>query len=351
MRRHLLHQPMFRLAVPPVYGFMMYFLILLVMNSLYQIAETMLTQELLLCVLLAYLISESSRLATVFYERGLDRNLKKPLDILAIFLINGLVGSGLVYLAVYMYFIEYLDRTTIDTFRPELITLVTTYGISTFMYTLFYLSIHFLTSKNETEIRQEDLKRQNLEHQLEIFNNEINPDLLFQSLETLISLVHHNLDSAEDFVDRLSLTYRYILENRKRELVSLSEEIRASKNLFYLFQQKYPGQISLDVNDFNDQADRLLVPNSMPILLDYIINGSIISQRQPLKVSMEYDEQEDYLVIKHKDNDRLSIQHEIVKRQERLHEAYAYFTDRPVIQIKAYGDVFTKLPLLNINGA
>lgn len=349
MRKNLLSQPLFRITVPPVYGFMMYFLILLIMNNVLQLLDTMFTQELLICVILAYILSESVRFSTVVIERSTGEEFKKVHNLTLLFVVNILVGGGLVFLSVYGYFKWYIGYTSMASFSTELYSLVLPYSISALLYTLFYVSIYFLTQKNETELRQEDLKRQNLEHQLEIFNNEINPDLLFQSLETLISLVHHNQDVAEDFVDRLSLVYRYILDNRKRELITLKQEIAAVKNMFYLFKEKYPGQLDLEVKSIAGYENRLLVPNSMPLLLDCIVNGSIISTHQPLSITLELDKQEDYILLQFKENDKLSTSRDVKRRHESVHEAYAYFTDRPVIQIKAYGDVFMKLPLLDIN--
>ena len=348
MKKHLLNQAMFRVAVPPLYGFMMYFLILLINNSLYQIGETLITDELLVCVGLAYLVSESIRLATVLFERYAREQFRKPLSIASLFLLNAVIGGGIAFLALTIYFREYMDYEYFSSYREIITKLVTTYTISTLLYTLFYLSIYFLTVKNETQLEQEDLKRQNLEHQLEIFNNEINPDLLFQSLETLISLVHHDKDAAEDFVDQLSLVYRYILDNRKRELVPLREELRIAKTIVYLFKEKYPGQLDLSIDICDPYSERLLVPNATPMLLDCIINGSIISKYQPLSIQISCDKDEDYLVIQHKENDKLSASRYIKKSHETIHEAFAYFTDRPVIQIKAYGDVFIKLPLLDL---
>ena len=49
------------------------------------------------------------------------------------------------------------------------------------------------------------------------------------------------------------------------------------------------------------------------------------------------------------ENDKLSASRYIKKSQETVDQAFAYFTDRPVIKIKAYGDVFIKLPLLDLN--
>lgn len=349
MRKHLLNQALFRVAVPPLYGFMMYFLILLINNNLLQIGDTLLTEELLVCVSLAYLVSESARLSTVLFEKYTGEQFRTTLSIGLLFLLNLMVGLGVTYLGVTVYFRYIEGYEFLSSYRQPLVTLVTIYGISTALYTLFYLSIYFLTVKNESQLEQEGLKRQNLEHQLEIFNNEINPDLLFQSLETLISLVHHDKDAAEDFVDQLSLVYRYILDNRKRELVPLREEVRIAKTIVYLFKEKYPDQLSLDVDLCEPYSERLLVPNATPMLLDCIINGTIISKYQPLHIQISCDKEEDYLVIQHKENDKLSASAQVKKSQDTVDQAFNYFTDRPVIKIKAYGDVFIKLPLLDLN--
>lgn len=349
MRSHLLNQAMFRVVVPPFYGFMMYFLILLVNNNLEQIFYSLITDELLVCVLLAYLVSESIRFSTVLFEKYMDEQFRKPLSISLLFVLNLAVAIGMASLGVIAYFQGYWGNEYFSSYRTEFVTLVTTFSISSLLYTMFYLSIHFLTVKNDSELKKEDLKRQNLEHQLEIFNNEINPDLLFQSLETLIGLVHHDKDAAEDFVDQLSLVYRYILDNRKRELIPMREELRIAKTIFYLFKEKYPGQISLNIEECGAFEERLLVPNATPMLLDCIINGSIISKYRPLNIKISCDKDENYLIIQHNDNDKLSASHYIKQSQDALHEAFAYFTDRPVIQIKAYGDVFIKLPLLDLN--
>lgn len=348
MRKHLLDQPLFRITVPPLYGFMMYFLILLLNNSLAMIAETLLTAELMICIVLAFLISEPVRFCIVLFERKMGSEIRRSGNILLLFLSIIVLSAAIIFGAVYLYFTKIETYEYFVSFKPQLSKLVIIYTIGGFLYTLFYLSIYFLSVKNETELKKEDLKRQNLEHQLEIFNNEINPDLLFQSLETLISLVHHNVDAAEDFVDRLSMVYRYILDNRKKELIEVEDELNATKNLFLLFKEKYQGLISFSVDTKGMKTNSLLVPNSLPMLFDCVINSSIISKYQPLHVQISFDD-DNYLVLQYKENDKLSLDRFVKKRQKKLHEAFAYFSDRPVIEIKAYGDAFIKLPLLQLN--
>lgn len=349
MKRNLLNQPIFRLMVPPIYGIMMYLLILMINNNLGQLSETILNNELMLCAALAFLTSESIRFLIVLFERRVQENLRKTGNIASLFAVSLIAGAVVNFFAVDAYFRYFEGFQYFSSYASTLYTIVITYSVSALLYTLFFLSIHLLSIKNDSELKKEDLKRQNLEHQLEIFNNEINPDLLFQSLETLISLVHHNLDSAEDFVDRLALVYRYILDNRKKEVVSLDDELRASKNLIYLFKEKFPEQISLEIKNEKFATGKFMVPNTIPMVLDCMINGSIISPWQPMNLVIDCAGEDDYLVIQHKENDKLSNNKYIKNRYQNLHEAFAFFTDKPVIQIKAYGDTFIKLPLLDIN--
>lgn len=349
MKSNILDQPLFRLIVPSFYGLMMYILILLINNSLASLTDTVFTSELLLCVVLAYLISEPIRLVIILFERQLGEELKKATSLFFMIGTNLLVGAAVVFVAGYVYFTQIEGASYFSYFQAILIKLVVIYGLSAVFYTLFFLSIYFLSVKNETELKKEDLKRQNLEHQLEIFNNQINPDLLFQSLETLISLVHHNLDEAEDFVDKLAQFYRVILDNRKKELVPLSEELKACKDLIYLFKARFPNQVELVVKQENKAKEIMVVPSALSMVLDCIINGSIISPYQPMKITLDCEGEEGYLVIQHNENTKLSHSRFIKNCRKNLHEAYAYFTDQPVIEIKAYGDAFVKIPQISLN--
>lgn len=345
MKKNLIHQPIFRLVVPPIYGIMMYMLILLLNNSLGQLGDTVFTAELLVCVILAYLISEPLRLIIRVFERKSEDDLRSSSTIAALLVTNLLAGSLVIFLAAYNYFLYYEGYV----YEAILTKMVIVYGISGLLFTMFFLSTHFLSVKNESELKKEDLKRQNLEHQLEIFNNEINPDLLFQSLETLITLVHYNQDKAEDFVDRLAVVYRYILENRKKELVTVKDELKAAKNLMYLFQERYPDQLRFELKNENVNSQKLLVPSALPTMLDCIVNNSIISAHKSLSITIDGDGEEGYLVIQYSDNQKLRQNKYIKKRCKNVHNAFAFFSDRPVIEIKAYGSGFVKLPLLDIN--
>jgi hypothetical protein len=74
--------------------------------------------------------------------------------------------------------------------------------------------------KREQKLREESLVFQN-----ETLKNQVNPHFLFNSLNTLSSLINSNPDAAERFVGKLSSIYRYILENSRKDKISLLEEL------------------------------------------------------------------------------------------------------------------------------
>ena len=273
----------------------------------------------------------------------------KPAVIGFLLITNLIIGSLTIFLVVYLYFIYVEGYTYFSNFSSILINLTVIFGLSALLYSLFFLSLFLLTIKNDSELKKEDLKKQNLAHQLEIFNNEINPDLLFQSLETLIPLVHHDPSTAENFVDRLATVYRYILDNRKKELVSVEEEIQASKNLIYLFKGKYPEQINYELKNEKQAQGKMLVANTLGTVLDYLINGSIISPLQPLGITVDFCAEKKYMSIQYKENAKLSSKKYIKNRYQKLHHAFSFFTDRPITHIKDNGVSYFKVPLLDLN--
>lgn len=93
----------------------------------------------------------------------------------------------------------------------------------------------------------------------------------------------------------------------------------------------------------------MVVPSSFSMVLDCIINGSIISTYQPMKIILDCEGEEGYVLIQHKENEKLSNSHYIKNCRNKLHNAYAYFTDRPVIEIKAYGEAYVKIPHISLN--
>jgi len=143
--------------------------------------------------------------------------------------------------------------------------------------------------------REQILREQNLIFQNETLKNQVNPHFLFNSLNTLSSLIGSQPELAENFIKRLSSIYRYILENSSRDRVPLEAELSFIRDYFFLHKIRDDGKIELDVN-VNETDKYEILPVSLQILVENAINHNKATREEPLKISIFVDGQQ--IVVK-----------------------------------------------------
>jgi len=343
MKKYFIHNAFFRLLAPPVYGVLIYLIILLINNSLLQVNELFSGNEVYMCIGLTFLSFESARVIILLLNRFLKGKYAKAR--LLIQLIAGtVVPTALVMLAISLYF-TYVIGFSIA--LRDLILFGVLYGFTAVLYNLLYVSNDYQLRENTLKLTAERQQREVLEMEMDEFRNDINPDLLYESLENVISLINRRNSDAEEYIDYLASAYRYVLSNRQQELISLQAEIDAAKNIVRLLNEKYFGQIKLEISVSPTDLNLQLIPGSLPVAIESIVRNTIISKQEPLTIrcSMEDDE---YLILQSKLNDRLVKHAESTTALSRLQKSYTLYSEKPLIQVKAYEENYIKLPVLRL---
>jgi two-component system LytT family sensor kinase len=341
MKKIFIHNIIFRVIAPLFYGILVYVLILLVFDSVESLNQNFINEEVLFCIGLTYLMMEILRVQIIILDKLLPFNSFKSIRLIVQIIASMLLAIIVASSAVTIYF-QYI--LSFSKFTTELLTFNVIFVISTGLFNMIYISLAYLNMENNAKLEEEKIKRKNLEYQMRAFNNEVNPSFLYASLETLIGILYQNEEDSEQYIENLSTVYRYILSNKNNELVSLKTEIESSKALLNVLNVKYDNQISLSCNLDEQKSNLLLVPGTVNMLIEKIVGMTIISNRQPMKIKCYLED--DYLVFQVKSNDRLVQNDRYVT--ENLTKPYEYFTIRPVIELKAYGDMFVKIPLLDL---
>jgi LytS/YehU family sensor histidine kinase len=207
------------------------------------------------------------------------------------------------------------------------------------------ISYKLLNKRNEQLFEDEETLKEQIQFELDNYQAEVNPDLLFESLETSITLIHRDINEAEDYIDHLALVYRYMLSNKDNEVVSLIKEIDAAQNLIFLHNARNGGLIKI-LPKISDEKITL-IPGSLPLLIEEIIKGNIISDTRPLEIILNLEE--DYITLSHKLNKRLNKNDHELLTINKLQTAYSYFTDQPLIKVEAYGEAFYKIPTIKLD--
>ena len=78
---------------------------------------------------------------------------------------------------------------------------------------------------SQGQIQNARLIRKQIELQFEALKTQLSPHYLFNSLNTISSLIYRDTIQTENYIRKLANTYQYILESDKKQLISLNDEI------------------------------------------------------------------------------------------------------------------------------
>jgi Histidine kinase len=341
MKRVFIHNPFFRLLAPLVYGIIVYLLVLLVGNNLTEISQIFSNQELYVSIALTFLAFESLRLCIITIKKFTFNSARNQIALtISLSVVTTLTVITLSLASYFSWIVGF------NVGMGELMIFWVIFGFTGLLYSLLYFSNDYLFRENTRLLEQENKLKEKMELDFAAFRNEINPDLLYDSLETLLTSLHKRPDEAEEQIDLLADVYRYQLVNRKKELVNWSEEVKALLALCSLLNHQYENQIS--INQDPDGLDgHHVVPGSFLVAFDAIVRNTLISKDSPLEVNL-YFEGDEYLVMQHRLNDKLLLHQESLLNFARLQRSYSFFSDHPFVQVKADRENYIKFPLIKV---
>lgn len=203
----------------------------------------------------------------------------------------------------------------------------------------------FLFFKNwkKSVILQEQLKREQLALRYETLKNQVNPHFLFNSLNSVSSLIKSDPEKAELFVKKLSEVFRYVLEQKDNELTTVDSELNFLES--YVFLQKIRFGGNLIVNIDLKERNRSIIPLSLQMLIENAIKHNVISGEFPLTISV-YLKNENYIAVTNNLKKKPALNTGNTGL-ENISSRYGFFTSNPVV-IKEDDQAFTvEIPLLD----
>jgi LytS/YehU family sensor histidine kinase len=149
----------------------------------------------------------------------------------------------------------------------------------------------FLVRDSESEmVRSAQLEKGRAQAELEALKNQIDPHFIFNSLNTLSHLIEEEPRRAKQFNDNLADVYRYILQNKSRDLVFLQEEVAFIKDYFALLKIRFENAVVLDLNVDETSGDKFLIPPiSLQALVENAIKHNELSDASPLVITITLD--------------------------------------------------------------
>lgn len=193
---------------------------------------------------------------------------------------------------VYAWLLSLLRINQSDSFsRYPTLQLLSVWGvlrcllINTFIMVVKYTA-DAGDEKQEVLLKNEMLLNENLSARFEALKSQVSPHFLFNSLNTLNSLIKTQPQRAVDFVMRLSDVYRYLLQHNQQQVVKLKEELAFVKAYIFLIERRFEHNLHVHIAIPEPLLETYIPPVSLQILIENAVKHNIVTTARPLSVNI-----------------------------------------------------------------
>ena len=220
--------------------------------------------------------------------------------------------------------------------------IILSFGVSAFIHARGFM-IQWKNSVKQESTKQEIVAKTETA-KFESLKNQLDPHFLFNSLNVLTSLIGENPQQAERFTTKLSKVYRYVLEQRNKDLVPIEEELKFAKTYMELLGMRFEEAVQFNIPDNISNNELKIVPLSLQLLLENAVKHNVVSTSKPLTINIY--EEGSYLMITNNVNPKEAIGKSTKIGLQNIADRYGLITDKGV-KIENNNKLFrVSLPLL-----
>lgn len=197
----------------------------------------------------------------------------------------------------------------------------------------------------QVQLELEKVKSDNLGAQYELLKQQVNPHFLFNSLNTLKSMAETNDSETVDFIIKLSDFYRFTLESRKLDLITVQEEMKIIEAYLFLQKARFGEGISFTNGLKPGDLKTLIPPFTMQLLVENCIKHNIVSQSKPLHIRIYSSE--DKIIIENPIQPKITPEESLGVGLDNIKMRFSHLLEQE-IEIHSDEKIFQiKLPLIH----
>jgi len=216
--------------------------------------------------------------------------------------------------------------------------------VMTFVVTLAFHAFHFYKAYNENKVKEQKIIAGTANAKFESLKNQIDPHFLFNSLNVLSSLIEENPENAQKFTTSLSKIYRYVLEQKDKELVSVQEELSFAKTYMNLLKMRFENSITFELPENFSNLEAKVVTLSLQLLLENTIKHNVVSEQKPLHIKIYV--KDNYLVVENNLQKKEVLQDRRGVGIQNIVSRYAILSKRKVLIDETNTTFAVHLPIL-----
>lgn len=216
--------------------------------------------------------------------------------------------------------------------------------IVTFFVTLAFHAFYFYKAYTENKVKEQKVIAGTASAQFESLKNQIDPHFLFNSLNVLSSLIEENPEYAQKFTTSLSKIYRYVLEQKDKELVPVEEELAFAKTYMNLLKMRFENSITFEMPTDYNNPEAKVVPLSLQLLLENTIKHNVVSEQRPLNIKIYIEN--NYLIVANNLQKKEILQERKGVGLQNIVNRYGLISERKVLVEETQIEFKVKIPIL-----
>ena len=163
--------------------------------------------------------------------------------------------------------------------------------LSTLIGTGIHLAMSFFHHWKTKSLEAEQYKVAAAEAQIEALKAQLDPHFMFNSLNTLTELVEINSAQSLEFLKDFGQVYRYVLQTREHESVTLQEELDFADSYLFLLKTRFGEALQVEKNVTESDLNKHLPPMTLQLLLENAVKHNVLTASKPLRVRLSSDGQ------------------------------------------------------------
>jgi Putative regulator of cell autolysis len=264
-----------------------------------------------------------------------------PVRLLSLLSISLIIYSTIIVL-IELAVVERIYHYNIDR-AMKIISIVIAVLITLFI-TAVHSSYYFFISWKANMLKAEKLEKENLQAQYETLKTQVNPHFVFNSLNTLLTMVECNPDAVK-YVESLSDFLRYVLQTRDKEVVMLRDELTITNQYLIIQKGRFGEKLKILMDVPEAYYHYAIPPLALQMLLENAIKHNVISKDNVLDIRV-YIEEKSYLVVENKINRKQEIENSTGIGLNNIRNRYLFLSGKEVKISEENGIFRVSLPLV-----
>lgn len=211
-------------------------------------------------------------------------------------------------------------------------------GISGFL-------VYVIKEREKAAKKWQQLQTEKLQSQYETLKNQVNPHFLFNSFNTLLTIIEEDPEKAAPYVEHLSDFYRCIVNMREKDLIPLGDEITIIEDYFFI-QKKRFGDALLFHTLITDEQKKIysIPPLTLQLLAENAVKHNIVSKDSPLTLSLFIEEE--ILIVQNNLNEKATKEKSEGLGLQNIKNRFLLIAEKEVKIEKTSSHFIVKLPLI-----